>query len=123
MKQTVFWSLHIMCAFLMILLLGMHMIIMHLYELPLLGIPGTENVLAWEKVLCRSKSAFYGIAYTGLLGSGLYHGLYGVRNIIFELSFTKKVEHCIDVFLMGFGIILFFVGTIATFATNIMEIN
>jgi succinate dehydrogenase hydrophobic anchor subunit len=61
------------------------------------------------------------VAYILLLGVGLFHGLYGLRSIFFELSLPKGAEKTIGSILAVAGIALFIYGSyvaIALFQTR-----
>ena len=68
-------------------LLGLHMLIMHLGGLTHLfaphGEPGSHRK---ENSLSRDGKLFFTVTYILLLGVALYHGLYGLRTILFELT-------------------------------------
>ena len=64
-----------------------------------------------ESVVARAGSAFFTVTYVLLLGAALYHGLYGLRNILLELNpgagLRKAVNVCLTVLRLG----LFVFGT------------
>ncbi|KPJ61004.1 MAG: hypothetical protein AMJ46_03165 [Latescibacteria bacterium DG_63] len=92
-------------------LLGLHMFIMHLSGLRGLG---GEDVLSYSSVMERSKAVAYVIVYIVLLGVALYHGLYGFRKIIFELTLPEGAERVITVLVVLLGLALFVIGSYAT---------
>ena len=52
-----------------------------------------------------------------LLGAALFHGLYGLRNILFELNPVRWLKSAISTVLLVGGIGLFVLGTWAAFAS------
>ena len=50
------------------------------------------------------------VTYILLLGAGLFHGLYGLRSIFYELSLSKALEKTIGGVLAAAGIALFLYG-------------
>ena len=61
------------------------------------------------------------IIYILLLGTGLFHGLYGLRSLFFELSLSKSLEKTIGGVLAVAGIALFLYGSyvaVALFQTS-----
>ena len=103
MKESSKWTLHIAAGVVILVLLGLHMLIMHMQTLLVwLGL-GTESVLSFEAVAQRGKQVFFMVTYIVLLGAALYHGLYGLRNILLELVPGRGAQK-------GFGVLLTLVG-------------
>ena len=86
MRDRTLWTWHIGAGVVILVLLGLHMAIMHLDAT--LGIFGTEGAepVEWESVVLRAQSLFFTVTYVLLLGAALYHGFYGLRNILLELN-------------------------------------
>ncbi len=113
MSESKLWVYHLIAGAVILVLLGIHMFIMHLDAiLYSIGI-GSPHPIGSESVFARSKELFFMITYIILLGAALYHGLYGFKNILFELTLAKKVEKFISGFLTLCGILLFAYGTFA----------
>jgi succinate dehydrogenase / fumarate reductase membrane anchor subunit len=113
MRDRTLWTWHIGAGVVILLLLGLHMAIMHLDQT--LGISGAEPV-EWESVAARASSLFFTVTYVLLLGAALYHGLYGLRNILLELNPGAGLRRAIDVGLAVLGVGLFAFGTWAAIA-------
>ena len=113
MKESTLWMWHIFAGAVIFFLLGLHMLLLH-YDsiLFVLGI-GKENVLSAEAVFARSKEISFLVIYILLLGFALYHGLYGLKNILFELTLPKALEAIVSVVLVLTGLGLFIYGTYA----------
>jgi Succinate dehydrogenase/Fumarate reductase transmembrane subunit. len=100
-----------------LVLLGLHMAIMHLdASLGIAGVPGAKPV-DWASVVERMKSLFFALTYVILLGAALYHGFYGLRNIVFELNPGPRLRRMINVGLSLIGLALFLFGTWAALAS------
>jgi len=113
MRESTLWVLHIFAGAIILVLLGLHMFIMHLDEvLGVLGI-GYSEPIASESVFARSEQAFFMVTYILLLGAALYHGLYGFRNMLFELTLPKAAETFINWSFTLVGLGLFAFGTYA----------
>jgi len=111
MRESRLWFWHILSAVVILVLLGVHMGTMHLSELlHLMGI-GSGDPVESSQVFQRSRQAVYMITYILLLGTGLFHGLYGLRSMFFELSLSKSLEKAIGGVLAIAGIALFFYGS------------
>jgi succinate dehydrogenase/fumarate reductase cytochrome b subunit len=113
MRDRTLWTWHIGAGVVILVLLGLHMAIMHLGST--LGIFGTEPV-GWESVAERAGSLFFTVTYVVLLGAALYHGFYGLRNILLELGPGAGLRRAIDVGLSLVGLALFAFGSWAALA-------
>ena len=58
------------------------------------------------------------MTYILLLGTALYHGLYGLRTILFELTLKPAAEKAVSVVLLVAGLGLFGLGTWAAIAVH-----
>ena len=121
MRESRLWFWHILSSVVILILLGIHMGTMHLSEiLEMMGFGSGEPVDA-SLVFERSRQAIYMVAYILLLGVGLFHGLYGLRSIFFELSLPRRAEKTIGGLLAVAGIALFIYGSyvaVALFQTR-----
>lgn len=113
MRDRTLWTWHIGAGLVILVLLGLHMAIMHLDQS--LGISGVEPV-EWESVATRATSLFFTVTYVLLLGAALYHGFYGLRNILLEMNPGSGVRRAINVGLSVLGVGLFVLGTWAALA-------
>lgn len=111
------WTWHLATGLLILALLGLHMAIMHLDAL--LGIfnPAGGHPIDWQNVVARSQSLFFMVSYVLLLGAALFHGLYGLRNILFELDPASPLKRSISWVLLVLGVGLFVFGTWAAWAS------
>ena len=114
MRESTLWLMHLTAGAVMLVVLGIHFGVMHLGGL--FGyMPG--EVLTFASVKARSGTAFFTVVYLVLLVAALYHGLYGLRSIIFELSFIGPgLRKTINVLLVLAGWGFFFFGAIAIIA-------
>jgi succinate dehydrogenase hydrophobic anchor subunit len=116
MRDRTLWTWHVGAGVVILVLLGLHMAIMHLDQtLGLFGTPGAEPV-EWESVAARAGSLFFTATYVLLLGAALYHGLYGLRNILLELNPGAGLRRAVTVGLAVLGLALFAFGTWAALA-------
>lgn len=116
MRDRSLWTWHVAAGLVILVLLGLHMAIMHLDQtLGLFGTPGAEPI-EWESVAARAGSAFFTVTYVLLLGAALYHGLYGLRNILLELNPGATLRRAINLGLSVLGLALFAFGTWAALA-------
>jgi len=104
------WTWHIAAGILILCLLGLHMAIMHLDALLGLFNPAGGHPIDWANVAARSQSLFFTVTYVLLLTAALFHGLYGLRNILFELGPSAPIKRSISWVLILIGIGLFIVG-------------
>ena len=121
MRESRLWFWHILSAVVILVLLGLHMGTMHLSELLHMAGIGSGDPVESSQVFERSRQAVYMVTYILLLGTGLFHGLYGLRSIFFELSLSKALEKTIGGFLAVAGVALFLYGSyvaVVVFQTN-----
>jgi succinate dehydrogenase hydrophobic anchor subunit len=98
--------------------LGLHMTIMHLDSSVGIFNPAGGHAIDWENVLARGKSVSFAATYVILLGTALFHGLYGLRNILFELNPPPGLKILLNWLLTLGGIALFILGTWSAWASH-----
>jgi succinate dehydrogenase hydrophobic anchor subunit len=111
MRESRLWFWHILSAVVILVLLGLHMGTMHLSELLHMAGIGSGDPVESSQVFQRSRQGIYMITYILLLGTGLFHGLYGLRSIFFEVSLSQSLEKTIGGVLAVAGIALFLYGS------------
>ena len=112
MREAKLWVLHIIAAVVILFLLGSHMGIMHMGSiLSHLGFNFSDHPTNSGEVFERSRQALFMVVYIALLGTALFHGLYGLRSIFYELSLPKVLEKTIGRILCVAGIALFIYGS------------
>ncbi|KPL07833.1 hypothetical protein AMJ85_09330 [candidate division BRC1 bacterium SM23_51] len=120
MKETKYWTWHIIAGVVILVLLALHMLIMHLDDILGMFNPAGGEAIAWSNVLARSRTGFFVVTYILLLGAALYHGLYGLRTILFELSLKPPLQKAVNVVFWIGGIGLFVLGTYAAIAAKLL---
>jgi len=120
MRDTPLWTWHVIAGLVILFLGGLHMTIMHLNAvLGMSGLnPAGDSPLDWQNVVFRARQIFFMITYVLLLGAGLFHGLYGLRNILLELNPSAAVQKATSGALVLAGVALFVLGTWAAVATR-----
>jgi succinate dehydrogenase / fumarate reductase membrane anchor subunit len=111
MRETKYWTWHMAAGVVILFLLGLHMLIMHLGGATHLFAPHGGEAVSKANSLFRDGRPFFTITYILLLGVALYHGLYGLRTILFELTLKPAVERITTVVLVVLGLGLFGLGT------------
>lgn len=110
MSERSLWTKHIAAGVVVLVLLGLHMTIMHLNAtLGLFGGSGADPV-EWDSVVSRMQGAFFTVTYVVLLLAALYHGFFGLRNILLELNPGPAVRRTINWGLSVVGAALFVFG-------------
>ncbi len=119
MRDQKLWAWHLAAGVVVLVLLGLHMTVMHLDAVVhLAGLnPAGGHPIDWANVAARAKSTLLASTYVLLLGAALFHGLYGLRNILFELGPGRGLRTAISVVLLIGGLGLFALGTWAAFAS------
>ncbi len=107
MRETKYWTWHMTAGVVILFLLGLHMLIMHLGGLTHLFAPFGGEAISRENSLFRDGHLFFTVTYILLLAVALYHGLYGLRTIVFELTLKPAVEKAVTIVLLlvGFGLL------------------
>jgi len=111
MQESKLWLLHILCGVVVLVLLALHMGLMHLDGLLVaLGV-GTPDPTDAASVFVRSRQISFMIIYIALLGAALYHGFYGLRNVLLELSPKTALAKIINICCLLAGLALLVYGT------------
>jgi len=118
MRETKYWTWHMTAGVVILFLLGLHMLIMHVGGITHLFAPHGGEAISKENSLFRDGKLFFTVTYILLLGVALYHGLYGLRTILFELTLKPAVEKAISLILLIVGLGLFGLGTWAAIAVH-----
>ena len=116
MRDQRLWTWHIGAGAVILVLLGLHMTVMHLDDVVRVFSPQPGEPIGWANVMERGKSVFFLVTYVLLLGTALFHGFYGLRNILFELNPGAPTKRALNRLLLTAGIVLFAVGTWAAWA-------
>ena len=118
MRDQQLWTWHVGAGIAILAFLGLHMAIMHVDAvLGVFNAPGTEAI-EWANVVARAKSAFFTVTYVVLLAAALFHGLYGLRNILLELNPAEGLKRGVGILLTLVGVGLFGLGTWAAWAAH-----
>jgi succinate dehydrogenase / fumarate reductase membrane anchor subunit len=123
MRETKFWTWHMAAGVVILFLLGQHMVIMHMGGITHLFSPHGGAAISKENSLFRDGQLYFTIAYILLLAVALYHGLYGLRTILFELTLKPAVEKALSVVLLVVGLTLFGLGAWAAIAVHAIAIT
>ena len=118
MRETKYWTWHMAAGVVIFFLLGLHMLIMHIGGITQLFAPHAGEAVSRENSLFRDGKLFFTVTYILLLGTALYHGLYGLRTILFELTLKPAVEKTVTVLLLIVGLGLLGLGTWAAVAAH-----
>jgi succinate dehydrogenase / fumarate reductase membrane anchor subunit len=98
------------------------MLIMHVGGITHLFVPYGGEAVSKANSLFRDGRLFFTVTYILLLGVALYHGLYGLRTILFELTLKPAVEKATTFVLLIAGLGLFGLGTWAAIAVHAIAI-
>ncbi len=120
LRDQKLWTWHVLAGLVILVLLGLHMTVMHLdgiFEARALN-PSDGKPIDWANVVARGKTVFFPATYVVLLAAALFHGLYGLRNILFELGPPPGLKRAISVLFLLAGAGLFVVGTWAAIVSH-----
>jgi succinate dehydrogenase / fumarate reductase membrane anchor subunit len=118
MRDQKLWTWHVLAGLVIAVFLGLHMTVMHLEVIVGVFNPAGGHPIDWANVVARGKTLFFPISYVVLLGAALFHGLYGTRNILFELNPPAGLKRVIGALLLLIGVGLFVLGTWAAVASH-----
>jgi succinate dehydrogenase / fumarate reductase membrane anchor subunit len=107
MKTSITWTWHLLAGVALALLLGTHMFIMHLDDVFKFVGGDAAKAVSFAAVVERGKQISFMVSYVLLLAAALYHGLYGLRTIIFELTLAPRAEKAITRLFVVIGVALF----------------
>lgn len=114
------WTWHVLAGAVILVLLGLHMVTMHLdtvLPLRVLNPADGKAPIDWQNVLARGKSALLLVTYIVLLGAALFHGLYGLHSLLFELNPGKTLCTALSIVIVLLGVGLFVFGAWAAVAS------
>jgi succinate dehydrogenase / fumarate reductase membrane anchor subunit len=92
-----------------LLLLGFHMAYTHIGTL----LYGVEDNISFDMSQARDANPIFPVFFILMLGIALYHGLYGLRTILFELCPHPGAQKTMTAFLLVLGLALFGLGSFA----------
>lgn len=119
MNETKCWTWHMAAGVVIFILLGLHMTTMHMGGLTGLFVSHpAESATAKINSQARDSLALFTAGYILLLAIALYHGLYGLRTILFELTLRPAMEKAVSAVLLILGLGLFGVGAWAAIAAH-----
>ena len=116
MRDQRWWTWHVLASLVILVFLGLHMVVMHMEAIVRIFNPEPGHPIEWANVVARAKSAFFMVTYIVLLGAALFHGLYGLRNILFELNPGGGVKKGLNFLFVVGGLALFVFGAWAAWA-------
>ncbi len=117
MRDQGLWTWHIIAGVVILIFLGLHMGIMHLDAMLGIFMPAGGHPIDWANVVARAQNLFFAITYVMLLGAALFHGFYGLRNLLFELGPSEGMKRALNWLIFIAGIGLFMYGTWAAWAS------
>ena len=118
MRETKYWTWHMAAGVVILFLLGLHMLIMHMGGITGWFAPAGGESISQANSLSRDGNLLFTITYIILLGVALYHGLYGLRTILFELTLKPAAEKAVNGVLLLVGLCLFGLGAWAAIAVH-----
>lgn len=113
MRDQTLWFWHVSAGVVILVLLALHMLTMHMDGiLPIAALNPAEghHPIDWENVVARGQSVATLVGYVLLLGAALFHGLYGFRNILFELIASTGTRRAVSWVLILVGVAMFVIG-------------
>ncbi len=107
MRGTRRQLLHMASGVLIALLLGAHMVVIHLDDILRFFGGAVADPVAWEAMMARSGQVVWAGVYVALLALALYHGLYGLRGILLEVISSPRAERALTRLFLALGVLIF----------------
>jgi len=123
MRETQYWTWHMAAGAVILFLLGLHMLTMHVGGITHLFVPYGGEAVSQINSLARDGKLFFTITYVLLLAVALYHGLYGLRTILLELTLKPAAQKAVTVVLLVMGMGLWGLGTWAALAVHALALT
>jgi succinate dehydrogenase / fumarate reductase membrane anchor subunit len=111
MRKTYVQLFHLITGVLIAVLLGIHMVIMHLDNILAFFGAGDLDPTSWVSMIARSGQGLWIGVYIALLAVVLYHGLNGLRGIILEVTSSASTGRILTWVIIAFGAIAFVWGS------------
>jgi succinate dehydrogenase hydrophobic anchor subunit len=111
MVKTRLHLIFLLSAVMIAVLLGIHMVVLHLEGIMSLFGGSEVHATDWEPMIGRSMQGLWTALYIALLAFGLYHGLYGLRGIIIEVTTSAKTLRFINWLFIIIGVVVFVWGS------------
>lgn len=119
-SERTLWTWQVISGLALLALLGFHMAILHLSGAPgLAGFnPAAGHPIDWANVVHRARQTAFALTYVLLLAAALFHGLNGLRTILFETVRAARLRTVLVAVLAAVGAGLLVLGTWAAFAAR-----
>lgn len=117
MKDSSRWMLHFAAGGLLLFLLALHMGVMHLpvlvsfYYTP----PAGSGAIDWPAVIGRARHFSTLSMYVLCLGAALFHGFYGLWNVLIEAIPRRGFAKPLGWILTFLGVVFFAYGAYTTY--------
>jgi len=111
MRTTRLRLVHMLAGVVIAVLLGIHMVIIHLDAVLRFFGAGTTDPTSWQAMISRASQGIWASLYIALLAFVLYHAFYGLRGIILEVTTSAKTVRVVTWVLITVGIITFIWGS------------
>lgn len=105
MRTTRLQMGHMLAGVGIAVLLGIHLVVLHLDDILAFFGAGTADPRSWAAMIARARQSIWASLYIALLALVLYHGLNGLRGIILETTPSVRTERIITwaFIIIGFG--------------------
>jgi len=115
-RESRWWLISLGAAALMVVLLTVHMGLMHLTGLLRAAGVDLGDVRSFAAVMARGRSAVQLVFYLLFLAAALYHGLYGLRSVLLEVT-PPRTQRLLSGMVLLAGLAAFAYGTYVTVRT------
>lgn len=116
MRESRWWLVSLGAAALMVVLLTIHMGVMHLTGLLRAAGVDLGDVRSFAAVTARGRSAAQLVFYLLFLAAALFHGLYGLRSVLLEVT-PPRTQGLLSGLVLLAGLAAFAYGAYVTVRT------
>ena len=107
----------------LLLVLGLHMFVMHMERSSHWFAPYGSEPDSEQNSLFRDAGLFFALTNVLLLAVALYHGLFGLRTMLFDLKPRLAVHKTTTAALVLLGIMLFVFGSWGAIAAHQLAVS
>lgn len=111
MGTTRLQLVHMLAGVVIAVLLGIHMVVLHLNDILRFFGGGTADPTSWAAMIARSRETMWAGIYIAMLAFILYHALYGLRGIILEMTPSATANRTITWVFIIIGVATFIWGS------------
>ncbi len=123
MRNTYLQLVQLITGILIAVLLGIHMVNMHLDAIlsffgvqTIFGVNIATDPTVFNLMKARAQQVVFAGIYIALLIFALFHAFYGLRNIVLELTTSARADRAVTAVIIVVGVVFLGLGVYAPLA-------